>query len=81
MTPYHRAQSAIAELKSSVFELLVEAGTNGLTNAEIGRHLGIYMGHAGHEGHVSRTMLALMESEGVVQQDASTKRWTLRRIE
>lgn len=31
----------------------------------------------GHEGHISRSLLAIMESKGVVQQDED-KRWTLR---
>lgn len=78
MSPYHLAQGAIADLKASIYQLLASAGSDGLTNAEIGRRLGIYMGHVGHEGHVSRTMLALMESEGVVQQESDSKRWSLR---
>jgi hypothetical protein len=50
-----------------------------MSNAAIGRSLGIYSGHAGHEGHISRTILALMEAEGVVEQDTATKVWKLRR--
>lgn len=49
-----------------------------MTNAEIGRSLGIYAGHVGHEGHIPRTLLALMESDGVVSQDEKSKRWVLR---
>lgn len=41
------------------------------------RTRGIYMGHVGHEGHIPRTMLALMEEEGVVSK-ADNDRWTLR---
>lgn len=78
MSPYATAQQAIAGLKSSIYEVLLQAASRGLTNAEIGRSLGIYAGHIGHEGHISRTLLAVMESEGVVEQDGETKRWSLR---
>lgn len=73
---YARAQRAMAELKAVVYELLAES-ESALTNAEIGRQLGIYRGHVGHEGHISRTLLALLESEEVITQD-SDKRWHLR---
>jgi len=78
MSPYAMAQRAIAELKSSIHELLLRPTPSGLTNAEIGRSLGIYTGHVGHEGHISRTLLAIMEAEGVVEQDGESKRWSLR---
>ena len=68
----------MAELKGSVYELLAES-QSGLTNAEIGRRLGIYQGHVGHEGHISRTILGLLEAEGVVVQDRATKFWSLRK--
>lgn len=80
MTPYAMAQSAIAQLKAAVYQLLASAPPDGLTNADIGRALGIYSGHVGHEGHIPRTLLALMEAEGVVQQDASSKKWRLRQF-
>lgn len=73
------AQEAMAKLRSAI-HLLLEESPAGLTNAEIGRALGIYSGHVGHEGHMSRTILALMESEGVVQQDPTNKLWRLRRL-
>lgn len=71
---YRTAQIAIAELKATVYELL-ERSPDGLANAEIGRQLGIYMGHVGHEGHVSRTVLSLMEHEGSVQQAGKRGKW------
>jgi hypothetical protein len=71
---YRKAQTAIAELKSATFELL-ERGEIAKTNAEIGRSLGIYMGHIGHEGHISRTILSLMEDEGSVIQDGKGGKW------
>lgn len=74
---YHRAQSAMADLKAAVRFTLSNA-PNGLTNAQVGRTLGIYGGHVGHEGHISRTLLALLESEGVAEQDANTKCWRLK---
>jgi hypothetical protein len=76
---YSLAQHAMADLKAAVYAVLADAPPQGLTNAEIGRSLGIYAGHVEHEGHISRTLLALMEKESVVQQVASTKRCTLRR--
>lgn len=75
--PYRRAQLAVAELKAAVVELLAE-NSDGMSNAAIGRSLGIYGGHKGHEGHVSRTLLAILESEGVAQQNQATRFWTLR---
>ena len=76
----HRmAQKAIADIKTAIVMLLTELDLGqGLRNVDIGRQLGIYAGHAGHEGHISRTMLALLESDGIVTQDADTKRWRLR---
>ena len=67
----------MADLKAAVHLVLANA-PNGLSNAQVGRTLGIYGGHVGHEGHISRTLLALLESEGVAEQDPSTKRWRLK---
>lgn len=74
---YFIAQSGITQLKQAIHVLLASVGDSGLTNAEIGRTLGIYAGHAGHEGHISRTLLALMGVEAVVEQNPDTKRWKL----
>ncbi len=74
---YTMAQQSMAGLRAAV-HLLLEEAPDGLSNARIGRALGIYSGHVGHEGHISRTILALMEAEGVAEQDKSTKRWRLR---
>ncbi|HEX5237291.1 MAG TPA: hypothetical protein VFW39_02355 [Sphingomicrobium sp.] len=68
---------ALAELKAAVLSLL-ERTPSGATNAAIGRSLGIYGGHKGHEGHISRTVLAMLEGEGVVQQDGKDWTWTIR---
>ena len=73
---YRRAQAAIAELKSAVLSLLEREGSP-LTNAAIGRSLGIYGGHERHEGHISRTMLKMLEEEGVVEQHPD-KSWSIR---
>jgi len=67
----------LAELKAAVHSLLREAPPDGLTNAEIGRTPGIYASHVGHEGHIPRTLLAMLESEGVVEQDSESKKWTI----
>ncbi len=78
--PYLMAQTAMAQLKSAIYSLLSEASGAGLRNSDIGRALGIYTGHVEHEGHIPRTCLALMEAEGVVEQDKATKLWRLRAI-
>lgn len=78
--PYVLAQQAIAGLKGAVYSLLA-GSSEGLRNAEIGRLLGIHTGHVRHEGHIPRTLLALMEAEGVVEQDVDTKKWRLRNLE
>lgn len=77
---YRRAQVAIAELKSVIHERLRGADKDGLTNAQIGKSLGIYMGHEGHEGHVSRSLLALMQVEGTVVQVGSKGPWKLAEV-
>jgi hypothetical protein len=68
----------MADLRAAVHAVLVNSSDAGLTNAQIGRSLGIYSGHVGHEGHISRTILGLLEVEGVAVQDPKTKRWRLR---
>lgn len=75
---YQLAQRAMADLKTAVFGVLSVAGEAGLRNADIGRSLGIYAGHEEHEGHIPRTILAMMQAEGVVEQDPGSKRWRLR---
>jgi len=77
ISPYLKAQMAIAYMKAAVHETLQSAPEGGLKNVEIGRKLGIYMGHVEHEGHIPRTILAMMEAEGVVEQNADTKTWKL----
>ncbi len=75
--PYRRAQRAIADLKSAVRATIQKGPPEGMANVEIGKTLGIYTGHVGHEGHIPRTILAMLEDEGVVEQDEDTKRWSL----
>lgn len=77
---YNLAQRGIADLKTAIHSILLEH-ENGLSNAEIGRLLGIYHGHSGqHEGHVSRVLLELMRTEGIIEQDKKTKKWSLKKI-
>ena len=78
---YLQAQHAVAELKSAVLSLVVSAGKSGLKNSQIGRGLGIYAGHVEHKGHISRTLLAMLESEGLLRQDPSTKKWFAHSLE
>lgn len=79
---YQRAHAALLELKSVVLETLAAAGQEGLTNAELGRGLGIYHGYEnadgveGHPGHISRWLLGELQREEMVRQD-SAKRWSV----
>ena len=75
---YAVAQRAMADLKAAVYLLLKSGPASGLRNADIGRALGIHAGHIEHEGHIPRTLLALMEREGVVQQHPESKLWSLK---
>ena len=74
--PYFLAQTAMAQLKAAI-HIVLSRNQGGLRNSEIGRELGIYMGHVEHEGHIPRTLLAIMEAEGVVEQDKKTKIWKI----
>lgn len=77
---YLRAEHAIADLKSAIHDLLA-ANPAGLQNAEIGKQLGIYMGHSGegkHLGHIPRTLLETMSSEGTVERSDTSKLWILK---
>ena len=71
---YQKAQIGLVDIKGAVFELL-QRSEGGMTTAEIGRSLGIYMDHAGHEGHISGTILAMMETEGAAWQEAPRGKW------
>ncbi len=75
---YAKAQLAMANMKAAIYTLLQYGHQTGMRNADIGRALGIHAGHVEHEGHIPRTLLALMEKEGVVKQDPQTKLWSLR---
>ena len=81
MDAYLVAQEAMARLKSAVRATLENGPADGMTNVQIGKTLGIYAGHIGHVGHIPRTMLALLESEGVVAQLEEGKKWVLIRHE
>lgn len=75
---YRVAQRAIADLKAAVLTYVKTHGP--VRNSDIGRALGIYFGHGEdegrHVGHVSRSILRLLEDEGLVVQDES-KGWSL----
>ena len=75
---YQLAQTSLANLKTAI-RILLTNQSEGLTNAQIGRSLGIYYGHSGkHEGHISRVILEIMQVEGVVEQETASKKWKLR---
>ena len=76
---YKDAQRAMALLKAAVYQVLLNAGTGGMKNVEVGKALGIHAGHVRHEGHIPRTLLAIMEGEGVTEQDAATKSWRIKK--
>jgi hypothetical protein len=74
--PYAAAQKAIAQLKGSIHDTLKNSPT-GLKNAQIGQILGIHRGHGNqHAGHITRTLLETMQSEGTVKQSAE-KLWSI----
>ena len=75
---YKDAQHAMAILKAAVYRILLDSDAEGVKNVEIGRALGIYAGHERHEGHIPRTLLAIMEGEGIVEQDRDSKSWRLK---
>jgi hypothetical protein len=37
----------------------------------------VYAGHVRHEGHFSRTVLDMFQSEGLVQRDQASETWRL----
>ena len=75
---YKTAQRAVADLKGAILEVLAQCSESGISNASLGRALGIYTGHSsGQEGHISRTLLEMMKNEGVVKQDEKTKTWSI----
>lgn len=76
--PYRMAQRALAELKAATRMVLAAAPDDGLSNAVVGRSLGIYSSHSKQEGHISRSILGMLEADGVAKQDPDTKRWRLR---
>ena len=78
--PYFQAQKGLALLKSAIHTLLSEKYPRGLRNVDIGKALGIYTGHKGHEGHISRTLLEIMQNEGVIEQKED-KMWYLKTVE
>jgi hypothetical protein len=82
LTPYFIAQQAIANLRGAIYQLLLDH-PRGMTNAQISRALGIHLGYKrpnediGHQGCISRSVLQLMEDEGVVAQNIDSKVWTI----
>jgi hypothetical protein len=75
---YRRAQRAIAELKSAAVDLLATAGPEGFRNAQVGRLLGIYQGHVRHQGHISRTILEMLQADGIAEQKGQGGPWQIR---
>ena len=71
------AQKGLVEIKSAVLGYLKLNADRSLKNVEIGRALGIYGGHVGHEGHISRLALELLKADGLVDQSPD-KSWHLK---
>ena len=75
---YKVAQRAIADLKGAVLQVLAQHPETGMSNTQLGHSLGIYGGYAsGQEGHISRTLLGIMEGEKVVKQNETNKTWSI----
>lgn len=75
---YGKAQEGMRLLKVAIHEVLEQAPEEGLTNAQIGRTLGIYGVHVEHEGHISRSLLEQMKNDQVVEQLSPRGPWRLR---
>jgi len=63
---YRVAQRAMVDLKTAVYFMISLGPQEGYSNAEIGRKLGIYAGHVGHEGHI-------------FLQDSESKKWLIKK--
>lgn len=75
---YQLAQHGMAEMKSDIHQVLKTVYPKAFKNHKIGRMLGIYQGHVRHEGHVSRTLLEIMKSEGTIEQNKEDKIWRMK---
>ena len=64
---YSQSQQAIAILKSCIYRVLEESGDTGLRNSEISTKLGIRTADGSSKDWITRTVLAMMEREEVVQ--------------
>ena len=73
---YQLSQRALADLKSAILIVLTENEIP-MKNVDLGKLLGLYHGHVGHQGHITRTLLELMKSDGVVNQSDETKEWSI----
>ena len=71
------AQEGWAKMRAAVYGLLSQEPRRPITNAEIGRTLAIYGGHIGHVGHISRAVLEDLKRDGLVEQDAGSKAWSV----
>lgn len=80
LVAYRQAQRAMADLTSAVLSIIATAGADGISNSQVGRLLGIYQGHIGHEGHISRTMLELLKADGIIEQLGKGGPWRMKSI-
>ena len=71
---YTVAQTGLASIRVAILRILADC-PEGLSNSSISKLLGLNSGYDGHRGHITRTILATMESEGVVRQHPDTKKW------
>ena len=75
---YNTAQEGLSKIRSAIVTLLC-SGEQKMTNADISRSLGLHAGYGGrHQGHITREVLEGMKTDGVVAQDTSSKKWSLR---
>ena len=77
---YGMAQDGINRIKSAILGLIIQAGDDGMRNVEIGKSLGVYSGHTAgeHEGHISRSLLNILQNEGMVEQRTDKKWYPIR---
>ena len=78
-SPYHRAQVALAGLKSAALDVLGgDVEGNGLTAEEIGRILGTSASQLENSELITIAVLRLLEHERLCTLDAETDTWSLK---
>ena len=74
---YRRAQVALADLKAAARGVLLSAPSDGLADDDVGRLLGLNALSGTADGQLTRTILGVLEAEGVATKDEG-ERWHFR---